>query len=249
MEIEKFTQEAYIHLLELIIRSGYTITDYHSYHNADRPCILRHDVDIDIQKAVELAELERYGIEGSPIRSTFFVLLSTGMYNVFHKENRYALKKIVELGHEIGLHFDETVYDIGEDSSIYIKAIEEELHILSLLMGAPVKVISMHRPSKFTLEANINIPGIINSYNNEFFRQFKYFSDSRHHWRESVENIIAGQEYNKLHIVTHPFVYTNEQGDFRQKLLSHIRLGNINRFHNLDANIRELSEFVKEEDI
>lgn len=71
------------------------------------PAIIRHDVDMDLQEAVKMAEIENE----IGIRSTFFVLLTSEYYNLLSGKNTNSVKKILELGHEIGLHFDITAYE------------------------------------------------------------------------------------------------------------------------------------------
>lgn len=44
------------------------------------------------------------------------------------------------------------------------------------------------------LEADLQIPGIMNSYGRTFFHDFKYLSDRR--WREPVLDIIRSEEYD-----------------------------------------------------
>lgn len=38
------------------------------------------------------------------------------------------------------------------------------------MLNLPISSVSMHRPSKQTLEANYRIPGIINSYSKMFLK-------------------------------------------------------------------------------
>lgn len=50
--------KAYQNLLESLKEKGHIIADYHSCDNACYPCILRHDIDNSLEKAVTFAELE-----------------------------------------------------------------------------------------------------------------------------------------------------------------------------------------------
>lgn len=61
-------------------------------------CLLRHDVDHDMNKAVRMAEIE-YEAE---VQSTYFVLHTAGYYKEsdFIEKCRY----IQDMGHEVGLH-------------------------------------------------------------------------------------------------------------------------------------------------
>jgi len=64
----------------------------------DKVCLLRHDVDKDMERAIRMAEIE-YDFHA---RSTYFVLHTAGYY----KESGFLDKcrYLQDMGHEIGLH-------------------------------------------------------------------------------------------------------------------------------------------------
>lgn len=130
----EFTYAAYRELLSLLREGGYAFRDYHSYGDAPRCAILRHDIDTSLEQAVKLAELEAR--EG--VRSTWFVLLRTDFYNAASKTGREALRHIRALGHEIGLHFDEASYvpALGPDEVVQ-NIIKERGQKSALLGEAP----------------------------------------------------------------------------------------------------------------
>ena len=107
----------------------------------------------------------------------------------------------------------------------------------------------MHRPSKTTLEANIIIPGAVNTYSQVFFKEFKYISDSRHAWREDAEGIISSREYRMLHVLTHPFWYTEYIESCRNKLFNFIATGNKRLYDSMDNNFKNLGEFIRQGEI
>ncbi len=144
----EFTYDAYESLIILLKNSCYEVANYYNWSAYDKCVILRHDIDYDIKKALELANLE----ENMGVRSTYFVLVTSDFYNIFSATNADMLNKISSLGHEIGLHFDEVRYP-GLD-----------------LNGLKEKII---------LDSDVQIPNIVNSYSNTFFKSFKYLSDSR----------------------------------------------------------------------
>ena len=53
-----FTFSCYEKLLQLLVQQGYQFADYHSWEPMRRPVILRHDIDNEIEKAVDMATLE-----------------------------------------------------------------------------------------------------------------------------------------------------------------------------------------------
>ena len=241
----EFTYNAYRTLIEKICAAGYEICDYHNYGMAVNPCILRHDVDFDLKKAVKMATLENE----IGVKSTFFVLVNTNFYNVFSTDNRKHMESILMCGHEIGLHFDEMQYELEGNQGKIVAKIQEESEVLSKILGKEVTVVSMHRPSQGLLEANIEIPGMVNSYAHRFFREIKYFSDSRMNWRE---NVIAGvniENNQGLHILTHPFWYGKEEKTLRENLLEFISGAGVERYDFLNLNFRNLAEEIVREDV
>jgi len=241
-----FTYEAYGNLIDLLRNHKYKIASYHDWQASEKCVILRHDIDYDLSKAVELAEFERR----LGVHSTYFVLLTSDFYNVFSGKSADILHKISECGHQIGLHFDEVRYPelTGNADAIREKIIRES-NCLSAAVGREITTVSMHRPSKAILEADLEIPGIINSYGSVYFKGFKYLSDSRRRWREPVEDIISSEQYDRLHILTHAFWYNETETDLHDSLLGFIRAGAGDRYALLDENFTMLSDVVRLDEI
>ncbi len=116
----KFTYDAYKDLIELIKEHGYHFADYHNWQEVSHPCIMRHDADNSLEKAAELAKIEKT----LGVKSTYFVLASSDFYNICSRKSRQNLRLIIDCGHEVGLHFDETAYafsDYEEMAQIIVK--------------------------------------------------------------------------------------------------------------------------------
>lgn len=201
-----FTYSEYELILNKLKEKGYVFSKYYSAENEkNRNVILRHDVDISLKKAYEMAQLEH----SNNVVSTYFVLITGDFYNAFNKESQYYIKKISQLGHDIGLHFDETIYG---DKCDVVKKIENEINVMeNMLDGVQIKSVSMHIPSKRTLDSNYVIKegNIINSYSDFFFQKYKYVSDSKMHWREDIYDVIESEMYNRIHLLTHPVWYND----------------------------------------
>ena len=102
------------------------------------------------------------------VSSTYFVLVTSNLYNIANKYVRDAIVDIARLGHSIGLHFDETQY---AEEEIYNR-VKNEKEILEKIVGHNIIVdsVSMHIPSRRTLEANYDFGNdMINSYSENFF--------------------------------------------------------------------------------
>ncbi len=239
----EFTYRAYKELIYRLRNNGYEFSDYKTWMTTKRPVIFRHDIDYDIKKSVKLAEIEN----DVGISSTYFVLISSDFYNVFSKESYDGIISIYERGHSIGLHFDELRYpDYRGNKTFIAKKIQEEATYLSKAIGIDIDTVSMHRPSQGLLESNLEIPGIINSYNQVFFKDFKYLSDSRKKWRESLDEAIGND--NKLHILTHAFWYNEVETSIHDDISCFINDGRKRRYEWLESNISDLSSIVSEKD-
>lgn len=240
----EFTYKAFSDLIDLLKENGYFFSNYHNYKEKEKCVIFRHDVDSSLEKALEMAKVEY----SKNIKSTYFVLLSTNFYNIFSKESYTILSEISSLGHEIGLHFDETRYKINSLDE-FKQFIETEVKVMELLLNKAVQTVSMHRPSKWVLDNDIVLDNIVNSYSNEFFKSFKYVSDSRMNWREDVVAIVKSDKYNRLHILTHPFWYAENNESMRDKLINFINSANKQRAKYQDENFRDLFDVISQEDI
>lgn len=233
-----FTYLSYCNLIEQLKKNEYQFSDYTNWKTFHKVVILRHDIDISIEAAVKFSELEKeYGV-----KATYFVLLNTEFYNPASSKSKDMLKLIIENGGDIGLHFDEAYYNKNE----VLQKIDKEANILSELLEYPIRSVSMHRPSTQTLEANYDLGERINSYSNEFFKKFKYVSDSRRNWREDINTIIKSSEYSKLHILTHAFWYNEKENTAKETLKNYLYSKKLEIYKSMNENVRDLDEFLNE---
>lgn len=241
----KFTYSYLEKIIEALKQNKYVISSYHNHHEHSKVCIMRHDVDYDVSKALEFAEFE----SKHKIKSTYFLLLSSDFYNIFSSKVLKKIDRIISLGHEIGLHFDETKYDFQGNYEKFSYFVGEELAIMGKAIGQEIKSVSMHRPSRFSLENDIVFSEAVNSYSKLFFREYKYVSDSRMNWREDIISVIESGEHDKIHLLTHPFWYSNCEENTRDKILNYVKDGCKFRYEIMSKNFRDIDEFMKKEDI
>ena len=173
-----------------------------------RTTILRHDVDIDVDAAAALADVEaEYGI-----RSTFFFLTGCDTYNVASAASRRHLRRLAERGFEIALHFDPLLYpELGDDE--LLPAARREAEWLSQIADAPVRALSLHNPS--THGRYPRFDGFINAYDPPFFDPEFYLSDSCMGFRDKdpFDFVrLAGQ--HGLQVLLHPFHYSDTGGGY-----------------------------------
>lgn len=161
-----------------------------------------------------------------------------------------VIEGILDCGCEIGLHFDEVRYpEAVGDVNIIRDKILEEVDIFSKIVGMPVTKFSIHRPSKEILGANLKIPGLINTYSDFFYNEFKYVSDSRHLWREPVEDIIGRKLYNRIQILTHPFWYNRDNISIKEMIKTFVNNANKERYQHMDENISDLHSIMSKEEL
>lgn len=238
----EFTYDAYANLVSELREHKYQFASYHDYKCFEKCVIMRHDIDYSLEKAVKLAEFEKQ----LDMKSTYFILVSSPFYNVISADSLSQIKVIQNAGHEIGLHFDELNYTEDQYRKFggVERAIRKELELLSSVLDSEIRSVSMHRPSKKTLEANYDFGDVVNSYGKEFFDGFKYVSDSRRRWREDVNEVIQSDKYPQLHILTHAFWYNTVERDIKESILAFIDEAKEERLVSLDQNITDLSEII-----
>lgn len=177
-----FSYRSYCDLLEYIKGLGSRIVPFCAIPESGRYVILRHDIDFSVTKAEETARLD-YQAE---VRSTFFVLLTSPYYNPLDEENLQTLRRIMAMGHEIGLHYDCTGFDAltGEEQLCRIRSLAA---CLETHLGIQVKAIAQHKPAAAGMHPQF--PGYMDPYSNPFFKDIAFISDSRMLFR--VQDVYA----------------------------------------------------------
>lgn len=161
---------------EQFLEDGYSVVSFKEFEpNRQGQIVLRHDIDYDVGFALQCAELEHL----LGIKATYFFLMRSGFYNPFGSFEQVAIERIKDLGHQISLHFDPSVY---EDSQIE-QGIKVESALFKHLYKEQVKIVSFHRPADRFLNWNRNISGIEHTYLPKYFREMAYYSDSMGLWR------------------------------------------------------------------
>lgn len=141
--------------------------------------VLRHDIDLSIERAVTMAERERE----LGVRSTYCFLLSAPAYDLTRPQNVRTLQRIAKLGHEVALHFDTHTYweQSNEPRPESIEAkVTDELDVIGRLIGEELSTASFHIPPAWVLDQSF--AGFTNTYAPPFFGEIEYVSDSSQKW-------------------------------------------------------------------
>jgi hypothetical protein len=145
---------------------------------------LRHDVDLSLDAALRMAELEA----DHGVRTTYLLMTESVFYNLASTEGEDAIARLRELGHSVGLH------------AVYPNvALDERFD----------PVVSWHNPQAEYMGGTI--PGATNVYAEPFFAPPTYRSDSNQHWRSGCPHEeLRGGGFPWLQILVHPEIWVYE---------------------------------------
>jgi len=209
-----FDLDHYGELLEAAKAGGYGFASFDREPQTG-DLILRHDVDLSLDAAVRMAELER----SLAARSTYFLMRESVFYNVSSSEGRETLERLRDLGHRVGLH---AVWPSAE--------LDERFD----------PVVAWHNPDPEYMRAPI--PGAVNVMEERFFSPETYRSDSNQRWRHGCphEDLAAGR-FEWLQLLTHPEIWVYPGGTMRETMLAMLASEKTRRLEQLAADRIDLS--------
>ncbi len=141
------------------------------YRKFSRGLILRHDVDTSFDLAYEVYKAEKE----AGAKSTYYILLTSDLYNAFSIQSRKNIDEMISDGFEIGLHFDPVAYGDLTDEEL-AERFGDEVEMFRKITGHKFESFSFHNPSVHGRYPKIK--GMINAYNPEIFNDDSYISDS-----------------------------------------------------------------------
>ena len=175
---------------------------------------LRHDVDISLKKAVELAERERTMGIGPAV---YYILHSSSFYNPFSRESKDYIDQILDLGHKIGLHYDLSL--MPNDDMRRAELITTEAMDLGNEFDVTVTGISCHEPTLGVKPSQVLLVALrAAGYNDPSLTlaDYKYISDSGMNFREDPAEAIKFN--NQVHLNIHPEWWSTKEGTFQERL-------------------------------
>jgi hypothetical protein len=186
-------------------------TDFAAGVRPERFVLLRHDVDFCPRAALRMAELEA----GMGIRATYFLMLSSPFYNLHDRALAGFPRRLVELGHEVGLHYDLPALEAAGDAHAVLALAQRQVDLLQHLSGMSVAAVALHNPSLRSAGDPVVESGrFINAYNPAFTRDISYFSDSCGAWRTATyEALSAGRFPDMLQFLLHPIFWGEVPAD------------------------------------
>ena len=206
-----FTYKNFIKVLKKAKKNGFSFSKFSkNFDKKSKVILLRHDIDLSLEKALKMAEIE----SKLNLITTYFLRVNSTFYNIFETRNNEIIKRILSLGHEIGLHFDPLLY---KNLNLKInEGIKNDIKILEFYFNTKIKVISQHRPFLLGTKTNKFIEKI-SVYSPFFLKKYKYISDSCQNWREfNLEEAI--EKFNKIHVLIHPEWWGNTNVTWKDHL-------------------------------
>ena len=209
-----FTLEHYGELLAAAGDGGY---DWGFFAGAPRDgvVILRHDVDLSLDAALRMAELEAE----AGAAATYFLMTESVFYNLASSEGVTAIERLRALGHRVGLH------------AVWPKAVLDDRFDA---------VVAWHNPDPDYMTAPVG--GMVNVMQPDFFDPEHYRSDSNQRWRHGCPHEqLARGEFEWLQLLTHPEIWAYPGRTMRETMLAMLEADKQVRLEHLAADRIDLS--------
>ncbi len=203
----------YRELLEAALAGGYR---FRAFDGPPEPgdLFLRHDVDLSLPAATEMAVLEAE----LGVTATYFLMTASVFYNLASPEGRDALARLRQLGHRVGLHAVYPQVDLDERFD---------------------PVISWHNPDPDTISQPV--AGAVSAYAEPWFSRPCYRSDSNQRWRAGCphEELRAGS-FPWLQLLVHPEIWVYPGATMGQTMRAMLEAERERRLTQLAADRIEL---------
>ena len=204
----------YRELLQAAKQGGYRFAFFdHEPEAGD--VFLRHDVDLALPAAVELAGIEHE--EGAV--ATYFLMRESVFYNLDSEEGRWAIDELRARGHRVGLH---AVWPNNELDDRFDP------------------VIAWHNPDPPYMSEPIE--GAVNVMQPPWFTQGHYRSDSNQHWRSGCPHAeLARGQPAWLQLLPHPEIWVYPGDSMRETMIAMLDAERERRLAQLAADRIDLS--------
>jgi hypothetical protein len=153
---------------------------------------LRHDVDMSLDAALAMAELEAE----RGVAATYFLMTRSDFYNLDSRGGVAALARLRELGHRVGLH---------------------GVHPDATLDDRFDPVVAWHTPDPDFMTQPVD--GAVNVMQEPFFQPDRYRSDSNQHWRSGCPHEeLARGDFEWLQLLVHPEIWVYPGSTMRETM-------------------------------
>jgi len=210
----EFSLRHYGELLEAAKAGGYRPAGFERTPAAG-DLILRHDVDLSLEAAVALAEVEAE----AGMWSTWFLMTRSVFYNLGSAEGERTIARLKELGGRIAHHAVWPNVDLDERFE---------------------PVVAWHNPDPVYMTRPIE--GATNVMTAPWFEPDHYRSDSNQHWRHGCpHDQLAAGEFEWLQLLIHPEIWAYDGATMGETMRSFLDADRSARLEHLRADRIDLS--------
>ena len=205
-----FSYDSYKEILNNFKNKKYKFQKFGDYKKVKKnnPNIfLRHDIDITLDKVIQIARIETE----IGVHSTFFFMTNSPFYNIYSSKGHELIEELIQLGHHIGLHFHAESYKnlfLEQDINM---AVKKEIKNMENIFDLKIDAVSFHRPNKLLLNgSSLLTTPFPHTYMKEFTKEIDYCSDSSGEWKFGSPLERKSFKSNQdIHLLTHP-IWWNE---------------------------------------
>ena len=210
----EFSLAHYRELLGAAADGGYRFAFFEE-HPSPGTIFLRHDVDLSLDAALQMAEVE---LEEGAFAS-YFLMTQSVFYNLASPEGLRAVNRLRELGHRVGLH---AVWPGAE---------------LDHRFDA---VVAWHNPEPEYMTEPLD--GAVNVMQAPWFDADHYRSDSNQRWRHGCPHEeLSRSEFEWLQLLVHPEIWVYPGGTMRESMEAMLDAERARRFELLAEDRIDLS--------
>jgi hypothetical protein len=207
-----FDLEHYAEILDSARAGGYRFV---FFDQSPEPgtILLRHDVDLSLDAALRMAELEAEW----DAAATYFLMTRSEFYNLDSESGASAVERLRSLGHRVGLHavWPHVDHDDRFDP-----------------------VLAWHNPDPEYMRQPVD--GLVNVMEAPWADVYR--SESNQHWRQGCphEELRAGA-FERLQLLTHPEIWAHPGVTMRETMLAMLDAERDRRIEQLGADRIDLS--------
>ena len=177
--------------------------------------LLRHDVDLSLDAAVRMAELE----SDVGVTTTYLLMTRSVFYNLDSAEGEAAIARLREFGHRVGLHAAYPHVDLDDRFDA---------------------VVGWHNPEPPFMHEPVD--GAANPMEPRFFSPDHYRSDSNQRWRHGCPHAeLADGAFDWLQLLIHPEIWAYPGMTMRETMLAMLAAEHEHRLAQLRDDRIDLS--------
>jgi hypothetical protein len=207
-----FDLDHYRELIEAAKAGGYRFAFFDAPPEAGT-LILRHDVDLSLDAALRMAELEAE----AGAAATYFLMTRSEFYNLDAPSGVEAIERLRELGHRVGLH---AVWPVVDHDNRFDP------------------VLAWHNPDPEYMRQPVE--GLVNVMEAPWADVYR--SDSNQHWRQGCPHAeLAAGASERLQLLTHPEIWAYPGDSMRETMLAMLDAERKRRVEQLAADRIDLS--------